>query len=126
MTTSRSRALLVVALIAGFVSALVLARVGVGSEVVISIAGVVLAICGVGGVVSAVLLASGHIRPSRRWGASPLGVVLKAIAPLSLAWLTFRSADTQHLPWFVGFVPAIALVVGVLIDQRAWKRHHAT
>ena len=126
MSPSRSQVWLIAALAAGLLSAFLLPAVGVGSDVVLPIVGVVFAICGVSGLVSAALLASGQLQPSRRWGASPLGVVPKAITPLCMAWFIFSPASTEHVPWFVGLLVVVPMVLGFRIDQRAWERHHAT
>ena len=72
---------------------------------------------------SSALLAAGVLRPSARWGLSPLGQLIKGVACLGMACIFFaKPLGIGPIPWFVGLLPAIVLCIGFRLDQLTLRR----
>ena len=122
MSNSRTRAVLGGTLVVGLAIGAFAGAFGIHVGWLLPLAAMIFVVSGVGHLVLAVLLGRGSLKPSRRWGASPVGHLLKAVAWLTIGVLYFARPTAAQVPWYIALLPAVVLLFGFRFEKEAHER----
>jgi hypothetical protein len=122
MTTTGRRGILVLCLLAGGATAVIAGVTGAGIPVS-SLAGTLFLVGGGANLVTAWLLHVGRMAPSRRWGASPLGMALQGLAWTMCGLIALvTSIEPRWVGMLIALVPTALLVIGFRVEHAAQQR----